>query len=64
MNAVDLLPKAVDKGVAYVPGAAFYADNADPRALRLSFVTPSVPDIERGVAALAATVRENMPAPA
>ena len=64
MNAVDLLPKAVDKGVAYVPGAAFYADKADPRTLRLSFVTPSVPDIERGVAALAAAVRENMPVPA
>ena len=61
MDAVQLLPKAVDKGVAYVPGAAFYADNADPRSLRLSFVTPSVPEIERGVAALAAAVRENMP---
>ncbi len=61
MDAVQLLPKAVDKGVAYVPGAAFYADKADPRALRLSFVTPSVPEIERGVAALAAAVRENMP---
>ncbi len=61
MNAVDLLPKAVDKGVAYVPGTAFYADKPDPRTLRLSFVTPSVPDIERGVAALAAAVRENMP---
>jgi len=60
MDAVQLLPKAVDKGVAYVPGAAFYADHADPRTLRLSFVTPSVPDIERGVAALAAAVRENM----
>jgi 2-aminoadipate transaminase len=47
--------------VAYVPGAAFYANQADPRTLRLSFVTPSVPDIERGVAALAAAVRENMP---
>jgi DNA-binding transcriptional MocR family regulator len=43
MNAVQLLPKAVDKGVAFVPGAAFYADHADPRSLRLSFVTPSVP---------------------
>ena len=64
MNAVDLLPRAVDKGVAYVPGAAFYADSADPRSLRLSFVTPSVPDIERGVAALAAAVREHMPATA
>jgi len=61
MDAVRLLPKAVDKGVAYVPGAAFYANQADPRTLRLSFVTPSVPDIERGVAALAAAVRENMP---
>ncbi len=62
MNAVELLPKAVDKGVAFVPGLAFFADNADPRSLRLSFVTPSVSEIERGVAALAAAVRENMPA--
>ena len=62
MDAVALLPKAVEKGVAFVPGLAFYADAADPRSLRLSFVTPSVPEIERGVAALAAAVRENMPA--
>ncbi len=62
MDAVELLPKAVEKGVAFVPGLAFYADAADPRSLRLSFVTPSVPEIERGVAALAAAVRENMPA--
>ena len=25
VNAIELLPKAVDKGVAFVPGAAFYA---------------------------------------
>ncbi len=62
MSAVELLPKAVDKGVAFVPGAAFYADQADPRSMRLSFVTSSVAEIERGVAALAAAVRENMPA--
>ena len=59
MNAVDLLPHAVDKGVAFVPGAAFYADHADPRTMRLSFVTPSVEEIRRGVAALAATIREH-----
>jgi len=53
MNAVDLLPHAVDKGVAFVPGAPFYAGNADARAMRLSFVTPSVEEIHRGVAALA-----------
>lgn len=54
MNAVDLLPFAVEQGVAFVPGAPFYADHGDPRTLRLSFVTPSVEEIQRGVAALAA----------
>jgi 2-aminoadipate transaminase len=61
MDAAALLPKAVAKGVAFVPGLAFFADNPDPRSLRLSFVTPSVAEIERGVAALAEAVRESMP---
>ncbi|OYQ43110.1 2-aminoadipate aminotransferase [Rhodoferax sp. TH121] len=56
MNAVDLLPHAVDKGVAFVPGAPFYAGNADARSMRLSFVTPSVEEIHRGVAALAEAI--------
>jgi len=56
MNAVDLLPHAVDKGVAFVPGAPFYADQGDTRTMRLSFVTPSVEEIHRGVAALAAAI--------
>ncbi len=58
MNAVDLLPKAVDQGVAFVPGSAFYADHADPRTLRLSFVTATVEQIRTGTAALARTIRE------
>jgi len=57
MSAVDLLPYAVAEGVAFVPGAPFYADHADPRTLRLSFVTPSVEEIHRGVAALAAGIK-------
>jgi 2-aminoadipate transaminase len=57
VNAVDLLPKAVDKGVAFVPGAAFYADHADERTMRLSFVTASVEQINTGMAALAAAIR-------
>ncbi len=56
MNAVDLLPLAVELGVAFVPGAPFYADHGDPRTLRLSFVTPSVEEIHRGVAALAQAI--------
>ena len=61
MNAQTLLPKAVEKNVVFVPGAAFYADNADPRYLRLSFVTVSVEHINTGIAALAAAVAESLP---
>ena len=57
MNAVDLLPFAVAQNVAFVPGAPFYADHGDPRTLRLSFVTPSVDEIHRGVAALAVALK-------
>nr|WP_315491182.1 PLP-dependent aminotransferase family protein [uncultured Rhodoferax sp.] len=59
MSAQALLPKAVDKGVAFVPGAAFYNDHGDPRTMRLSFVTPNVDEIRTGVAALAAAIREH-----
>ncbi|MCB2018889.1 MAG: PLP-dependent aminotransferase family protein [Hydrogenophaga sp.] len=57
MDAVALLPQAVDRGVAFVPGAAFYADGADPRTLRLSFVTASEEQIRIGIRALADTIR-------
>ncbi len=57
MSAVDLLPFAVAQGVAFVPGAPFYADHGDERTLRLSFVTPSVEEIHRGVAALAVALK-------
>ena len=59
MNAVALLPKAVEKNVAFVPGAAFYADHADVRCLRLSFVTASAEQIDVGVKALAAAIAES-----
>ncbi len=58
MSAIDLLPRAVDKGVAFVPGAAFFAADPDPRALRLSFVTASEEQIRIGIRALAEAVRE------
>ena len=57
VHAVDLLPKAVDKGVAFVPGTAFYADNADPHTIRLSFVTASVEQINIGIKALADAIK-------
>jgi 2-aminoadipate transaminase len=58
MNSIDLLPKAVERNVAFVPGAAFFADNAQHNTLRLSFVTASVDQINIGIAALAQVIRE------
>ncbi len=58
LDATTLLPKAVEQGMAYVPGAAFFADHAKANTLRLSFVTVPPEDIERGVALLAATLKE------
>lgn len=57
MDAMALLPKAVDAGVAYVPGAAFYAQSPEPHTLRLSFVTLTPEQIEQGVAALGRVLR-------
>jgi 2-aminoadipate transaminase len=60
MKAVPLLAKAVEKGVAFVPGFAFYAQDANESTLRLSFVTATVDQINQGMAALAAAIRESL----
>jgi len=58
VDALALLPKAVERGVAFVPGAAFYADHPKPNTLRLSFVTVAPAEIERGIALLAQALKE------
>jgi 2-aminoadipate transaminase len=58
LDAVALLPQAVDAGVAFVPGAAFYAQAPRANTLRLSFVTVPPEKIEQGVAALARVLRQ------
>jgi 2-aminoadipate transaminase len=60
MKAIPLLDKAVKKGVAFVPGSAFYAQGADESTVRLSFVTATVEQIDQGMVALAAAIRESL----
>ncbi|WP_418317560.1 PLP-dependent aminotransferase family protein [Piscinibacter sakaiensis] len=57
-DALALLPRAVERGVAYVPGEAFFADKPQKNCLRLSFVTVDAGQIEAGVAALAGVIDE------
>ena len=52
-----LLVKAIARGVAFVPGAPFFAGEARHNTLRLSFVTVAAEAIERGIAALARGAR-------
>ncbi|MEW5887240.1 MAG: PLP-dependent aminotransferase family protein [Pseudomonadota bacterium] len=48
-----LAQRAVQQGVAFVPGRPFYACDPDPATLRLSFATVDVERIREGVARLA-----------
>lgn len=48
-----LLPKAIEAGVAYVPGAPFFADGAGADRLRLSFASATAEQIREGVRRLA-----------
>ena len=60
IDATSMLPSAVEAGVAYVPGAAFFAEHPRANTLRLSFVTVAPAEIERGVALLAQVLRQQL----
>jgi len=51
-DAGQFAKKAIEQGVAFVPGAPFYASEADASTFRLSFATADVSKIEEGVGRL------------
>ena len=51
-NANDFAKRAIDKLVAFVPGAPFFARDPDLSTLRLSFATADVAKIEEGITRL------------
>jgi 2-aminoadipate transaminase len=58
LDATALLETAVDAGMAYVPGAPFFADGGHANTLRLSFVTVPPERIEAGIAVLGRVLKE------
>lgn len=52
-DATALFRAATSRGVAFVPGAPFFAGAPDPRTLRLSFTTHTPEEIEEGLTRLA-----------
>ena len=51
-DAGEFAKRAIEKGVAFVPGVPFYASNPDTATLRLSFATADVEKIEEGIGRL------------
>lgn len=52
-----LAKKAIDQGVAFVPGAPFFCAQPDHATLRLSFATAGIDKIREGVARLGQAVK-------
>ncbi len=57
LDAAALLPRAVEAGVAFVPGGTFFPQGGHANTLRLSFVTVPPARIAEGIAALAGVLR-------
>ena len=55
-DALALLPTAVEEGVAFVPGAPFFAEEGRRNSLRLSFVTLSPNQISEALRRLRAAL--------
>jgi 2-aminoadipate transaminase len=67
VDADAMIPRAVDNGVIYVAGEAFFVDHTDPAIaeqarsrIRLSFSAPTHERIEEGITRLAKTLREEL----
>ncbi|MCC2676328.1 MAG: PLP-dependent aminotransferase family protein, partial [Ramlibacter sp.] len=56
-DAGEFAKRAIEQGVAFVPGAPFFAKDADPATLRLSFATADVGKIREGMERLGKAVK-------
>lgn len=60
MNAAELLKEALTEGVAFVPGASFYADDRKLNTLRLNFTACEPQTIREGIARLAGLIAKKL----
>ena len=60
IDTKKLLPKAIDAGVAYVPGAPFFADGSGRNTMRLNFSYPKPEDIRQGIKILSTVINKEL----
>lgn len=58
INATELLPKAVENNVAYIPGSAFYPNGGGHNTIRMNFSKPTENEIEIGIKKLGDVFKE------
>jgi 2-aminoadipate transaminase len=58
MDAIVLLDRAVQRGVVFTAGNAFFVDGGGERMLRLSFSALPLSQIDEGIKRLAETIRD------
>jgi len=57
-DTAALLPRAMDAGVAFVPGGTFFPRGGGDHTLRLNFVSASLAQIDAGIRLLASVIRQ------
>ena len=62
LDADAMIARAIEHGVIYVAGEAFFVDTQQKNTLRLSFSAPAPDRIREGVSRLASTIREELDA--
>jgi len=61
LNTAEMLPRVVERKVAYVPGMAFYpGERGGYNAMRLNFSYAGVPDIQEGIRRLGAAFKAEL----
>lgn len=58
IDAMALLPKAVEKNVTFVPGEDFHADHSGKNTIRLNFSNAGVDDIHAGIERLGSVIKQ------
>lgn len=60
LDSVKMLPLAIERKVAYVPGSAFYADYSGANRIRLNFSFPDEEQISEGIRRLGKVIKKEM----
>ena len=60
VDATSMLPRAISRNIAYVPGEGFYANGGGKNHMRLNFSFVEPKKIRRGIELLSEVIRERM----